>query len=323
MNEQLYIMVMGERGKTVRIPCTKKKIIISSAVAVTLLLFLITCTAFSISLFVKNREITQQIADLKYRMRHSDEIIAEHQRTADMEKMELSLEVANLKLDNANQAAAHKQEKEQLLSTAVSDLNEKSEIIETIFSNIGVKVDNPPKKKGGENSGGPFIPAKPGQHDELIFKADAYLDTIRFIPLGRPVTGAVTSRFGKRVDPLNKKKAVHEGVDFRGKRGEKIYATADGVVKRAFKNGSFGNYVEIDHRNGYMTAYAHLQNYTVNKGDRVSRGQLIGQVGNTGRSTGPHLHYEIRYKKEPVNPSKYMQVAKLLEKQDDKAAGKK
>lgn len=322
MNEQLYIMVMGERGKTVRIPCTKKKILISSAAASLLLIFLITCTGFSISLFSKNREINKQLADLQYRMQHSDEIIAEYQRIADKEKLELSLEVANLKLDNANQKAAHKEEKEQLLSTAVSELNERSEIIETIISNIGAKVNSNPKSKNSTNSGGPFIPAQSGDHDKLIFQTDTYLDTIRYLPLGRPVDGSVTSRFGKRSDPFNKKKAIHEGVDFRGKRGEKIYATADGIVKRAFKNGSFGNYVEIDHQNGYITAYAHMQNYTVNKGDRVSRGQLIGQVGNTGRSTGPHLHYEIRYKKNPVNPSKYMQVAKLLQKKSADAEKK-
>jgi murein DD-endopeptidase MepM/ murein hydrolase activator NlpD len=322
MNEQLYIMVMGEHGKTVQIPCSKKKILISSAVACLLLIFLIICTGFSISLFSQNREISIQLADLQYRMQHSDEIIAEYQRIADKEKLELSLEVANLKLDNANQEMAHKEEKEQLLSTAVSELNERSEIIETIISNIGAKVSDNSSSKKGSNSGGPFIPAQAGDHDKLIFQTDTYLDTIRFLPLGRPVEGPVTSRFGKRSDPLNKKNAFHEGVDFRGKRGERIYATADGVVKRACKNGSFGNYVEIDHRNGYTTAYAHMQNYIVKEGERVSRGQLIGQIGNSGRSTGPHLHYEIRYKKKPVNPSKYMQVAKLLKKKSANAEKK-
>lgn len=313
MQEQFYIMIMGERGQTMRYPCTKKKVYIVSAIALTLLTFLVVCTTFTVTLFIQNREIGRQLADLEYRVQHSDTIISSYKDEADREKLELSLEVANLRLDNANQELAHRDERNRLLSTAVSELNERSEIMATIFDTIGIKV--PKKKVDGENgSGGPYIPAKSEIHDNLLFKADAYLDAIRTLPLGRPVEGQITSSFGKRVDPVNNRKSFHEGVDFRGTIGDKIFATGDGVVKRAFKNGSFGNYVEIDHKNGYITAYAHLQNYTVAKGDKVKRGQLIGQVGNTGRSTGPHLHYEIRYKKKPVNPADFMQVAELLDK---------
>ena len=123
----------------------------------------------------------------------------------------------------------------------------------------------------------------------------------------------MTSRFGKRKDPVNKKRGFHTGLDFRGKRGEKIYATADGIVKKAFNNGGYGKYILISHGNGYTTSFAHMQTFLVKKGDRVKRGQLIGLVGNSGRSTGPHLHYEINLNKKPVDPGKFMKFAKLLE----------
>lgn len=313
MSDQLYIMIMGDRGKMVRLPCSRRKLLAYSISGAAFLLFLIICTSFSLSLFSKNRDIEQQLADLSYRVKHSDEIIAEYQRAADQEKMQLSLELEKLKLAKANQQAAHKEEKEMLLSTAVSELNMRSELIEQVMESIGIDIPEN-KQSSNSNKGGPYIPAEPDIQDELLAKADNYLDKIRYVPLGNPVTGHITSRYGKRMDPLNKKKSIHEGVDIKGKRGEKIYATADGLVKRAFKNGGYGNYIEIDHQNGYFTAYAHMQSYTVSKGDKVRRGQLVGLVGNTGRSTGPHLHYEIRYKKTPVNPVKYMQVVKLLEK---------
>jgi murein DD-endopeptidase MepM/ murein hydrolase activator NlpD len=82
-------------------------------------------------------------------------------------------------------------------------------------------------------------------------------------------------------------------------------------VVEAFKNGGYGNYVEIDHGNGYRTAYGHMQSYVVRKGETVKRGQIIGLVGSSGRSLGPHLHYEIRLNHNPVNPTKFMQVADI------------
>ena len=84
-------------------------------------------------------------------------------------------------------------------------------------------------------------------------------------------------------------------------------------MTKAFKNGGYGNYVEIDHGNGYRTVYAHLQNYLVKQGEHIEQGQVIGQVGDTGRSTGTHLHYEIRMGKKPINPSKFMKVADITQ----------
>ena len=89
------------------------------------------------------------------------------------------------------------------------------------------------------------------------------------------------------------------------KVGKKVIATADGTVRSSRYYGSFGNYIEIDHGNGYITAYGHLSNRSVKVGDKVNRGQKIGEVGNTGRSTAPHLHYEVQYKNKAVDPSPF------------------
>lgn len=314
MNEQLHIIITGERGKTLRLPLAKRKFFIFSISAVALFCILTIISLFSVALFTKNRSISKELTELQVRVSQSDNIIADIQQQAEEEQNRLSQQITSLKLRNANQLASLKEEKDSLLSNAVSELNERSELIETIMKNIGIKVSNERDKKSNQNSGGPFIEYDPGMYDELLYKTDAYLKTIQAIPLGRPVRGPITSRFGPRTDPLNSKKSFHEGIDFRGRRGEKIYATAAGVVARAFKNGSYGNYVEIDHRNGYKTSFAHMQSYVVKKGDHIKRGQLIGKVGNTGRSTGPHLHYELLLKGKPVNPMKYMDVKKLTKR---------
>lgn len=114
-----------------------------------------------------------------------------------------------------------------------------------------------------------------------------------------------TSRYGDRPDPFTGHNRFHEGDDFSGDIGVPVVATANGVVKKAKWNGSFGKYIEIDHGYGFVTVYGHLSKLNVKKGDKIIRGQLIGNIGNTGRSTAPHLHYEVQYKKKHTNPNKY------------------
>lgn len=121
-----------------------------------------------------------------------------------------------------------------------------------------------------------------------------------------PVTGTITSSFGEREDPFNGEGAFHSGIDIATAYGDPVRATADGeVLKAAFGNG-YGREVLIDHGNGIQTLYGHLSGFAVTAGERVSRGQVIGYVGTSGRSTGPHLHYEVRIHDTPVNPHKYL-----------------
>ncbi len=311
MNEQFHIMITRDRGKILRFPCTTKKLHILFSASIFILLFLVITSIFSITLFTKNQIISSNLSILQQKLDSNEKTIAQHKKTYESQRLQLSLQLTKLELSNAKQAAAFKEEKNVLISTAVSELNERSELIEKIMNTIGINLDEK-KTEETRNSGGPFIPQSETGHDDLLYRADAYLKRIQYIPLGKPVQGTITSRFGKRKDPVNKKSGFHTGVDFRGKRGEKIYATADGIVQKAFENGGYGKYLRIGHGNGYTTNFAHLQTFLVKKGDRVKRGQLIGLVGNTGRSTGPHLHYEIKLDKKPINPHKFMRFANLL-----------
>ncbi|GAB6191270.1 peptidoglycan DD-metalloendopeptidase family protein [Desulfocastanea catecholica] len=312
MDEQLHIIIAGNKGKVFKLPCSRKKICLIISASVVALLVLTVTSIVSFSLYSKNCTISNQLVRLQEKLHTSSEQMARRNMLTEEERLKLDIKVARLELNNMKQARA-KKEKESLLSTAIEELNVRNELIEKIIGSIGIKI---PQNNDGDSKhrGGLFIEQPDTETDELLYKADKYLNTIRCLPLGTPVQGSITSRFGKRKDPLNKKSAFHPGVDIRGKRGEKIYATADGVVIKSFRNGGYGNYVVIDHGNGYTTSYAHMQKYLVQKGNRVERGQLIGLVGNTGRSTGPHLHYEIALDDKPINPHNFMKVASLLKK---------
>ena len=139
-----------------------------------------------------------------------------------------------------------------------------------------------------------------GQHDRL----GAIVDRV---PLRRPLgTLEVTSTFGARLDPFFGRPAMHTGVDLREAWGENVAATASGVVSLAGSDGGYGKMVEIDHGNGIKTRYAHLGAIAVAVNQTIPAGTIVGQVGSTGRATGPHLHYEVRIDGEPVDPARFL-----------------
>jgi murein DD-endopeptidase MepM/ murein hydrolase activator NlpD len=117
-----------------------------------------------------------------------------------------------------------------------------------------------------------------------------------------PAVGWLTDGFGGRNDPFTGEATRHQGLDIAGQAGQPVYATADGVVRSAEASGEFGKLVVIDHDFGLVTRYAHLSRFAVAAGDRVGRGHVIGYMGSTGRSTGPHLHYEVWANDRPLNP---------------------
>ena len=312
MDEQLHIIIAGDRGKVIKLPCSRKRLCIVITTSIVALLVLTVTSICSFSLYTKNRNISNQIAGLQEKLQDSAELIARQNKMTEEERQKIDQKIAHLEQKSTPQedtnATALQEEKESLLTAAVDELKEKSQLIEKIFGGIGIKL---PKEKNSNarHSGGPFIQPPELVRDELLFKADKYLKAVRYLPLGRPVQGPISSGYGARKDPLNRKSAFHTGIDFRGDKGEKIYATADGVVVNAFRNGGYGNYVLIDHGNGYRSSFAHMQKYLVRKGAKVKRGQLIGTIGNTGRSTGSHLHYEIEHNGAPINPYKFLTAA--------------
>ena len=173
--------------------------------------------------------------------------------------------------------------------------------------------------------GGPFVPVKLSS-DASLFDRQLYrinvtraqMDrlnrTLSLVPYRKPVVGEVefTSGFGVRADPFLGRPAMHTGLDFRAQTGDPVRATANGKVVSSGWSGGYGRMVEIDHGNGLSTRYGHLSEINVKVGDIVKIGQVIGEVGSTGRSTGPHLHYETRIDGEAVDPQKFLRAGVRL-----------
>lgn len=145
--------------------------------------------------------------------------------------------------------------------------------------------------------------------DEIAELAKNKKELLAAMPAIQPIENKelrrISSGYGNRYHPVLKISKFHSGIDFASNVGAKIYATGDGIVKKAGRVGGYGNLVEIDHGFGFETRYAHMSKIEVKRGQKVKRGQVIGQVGNTGISTGPHVHYEIRKNGNTVNPINY------------------
>ena len=173
--------------------------------------------------------------------------------------------------------------------------------------------------------GGPFVPVKlapdAGPFERQLYRINitrAQMErlnrTLALVPYRKPVVGEVefTSGFGIRSDPFLGRPAMHTGLDFRAQTGDPVRATANGKVVSSGWSGGYGRMVEIDHGNGLSTRYGHLSEINVKVGDTVKIGQVIGEVGSTGRSTGPHLHYETRIDGEAVDPQKFLRAGVRL-----------
>jgi murein DD-endopeptidase MepM/ murein hydrolase activator NlpD len=179
--------------------------------------------------------------------------------------------------------------------------------------------------------GGPLLPAAANdvssdQQFRSLFMTWKKLDNLEqgviAIPSVQPVTKLhFTSNFGIRSDPFNGSARMHAGVDIPGPTGTPIYATADGIISHAGRQGGYGNMIEVNHGKGIATRYGHLSRVLVADNTRVTRGQLIGLMGSTGRSTGPHLHYEVRIDGHAVNPLPFLTTADYLLAAKDTSVG--
>jgi len=140
----------------------------------------------------------------------------------------------------------------------------------------------------------------------LLNKLEGQRNLLASTPAIRPTVGWMTSRFGNRTSPFTGRKEFHKGIDIAHRHGTAILATADGIVSFAGKKGAMGNVLVIDHGHGIITRYAHLSKSLKERGEKVKRGDIIAQMGSSGRSTGPHLHYEVHLNGVPVNPTQYI-----------------
>ncbi|HEY1124756.1 MAG TPA: M23 family metallopeptidase [Sphingobium sp.] len=165
--------------------------------------------------------------------------------------------------------------------------------------------------------GGPYVPVSgliasdPDLRDlaTLLSRLNAMETTLATIPSDRPTAAPMeTSSYGYRRDPFNGQTAFHAGIDFPGTYGQSIIAAASGRVSFVGQRPGYGNVVEIDHGNGILTRYAHLSRFGARVGDKVARGQAIARMGSTGRSTGTHLHFEVRVHGDAVNPRRFLEA---------------
>ncbi|CAG35728.1 M23 family metallopeptidase [Desulfotalea psychrophila] len=308
MNDLFHFIIAKDNGKIFRIQLSKRTLYITIASASILLSIFGIATFSSLGLWTSNRYMDNKLSKLENRLGQVQKQLSVVSQKSKSKELQLTQQLSFLKEEKAEQTETFKAEREELISTTISDLKERSKLIEDIMGGIGIKINKIIPKSSRENSGGPYIANTDGAYTPLILQAEKYVQILRTLPLGRPIPGKITSRYGPRADPLNSKAAFHSGVDIRGRRGDKIIATGDGIVEKAFYNGGYGNYVLISHKNGYKTAYGHMKKFLVRKGDKIQRGQTIGLVGNSGRSTGPHLHYEVILNRKTINPSKYLAI---------------
>ena len=186
----------------------------------------------------------------------------------------------------------------------------------------GLPLQAPKVEETG--TGGPFIPARAGATTDTfdlelgalnreLDALDEVRGAVRAFPIANPSPGyRISSGFGNRRDPILGKSAFHAGIDFAVPMGTPIYATGPGTVIKAGRNGGYGNMIEIRHADGMTTRYAHLSRIFVKPGQKVAAGARIAASGSTGRSTGPHLHYEVREKNKAVNPMTWLKAGKRL-----------
>lgn len=142
--------------------------------------------------------------------------------------------------------------------------------------------------------------------ENLLSALEKKVNILASTPSISPAKGWVTSEFGYREHPLTGRRSFHEGLDIAARKGTPVYAPADGVITFSSKKGYLGNLIEISHGYGMKTRYGHLNKMLKKRGERVKRGEKIALIGNSGRSTGPHVHYEVHVNGMPVNPSKYI-----------------
>jgi len=216
------------------------------------------------------------------------------------------------------------------LHSRILDIDQQTDRLQNVIKNQILGKEKLPKlnkKNKLDAQGGPFIKQKISYNnvqkalemltrnikarEEIYNKMEAMLlkqsvlkETLPTLyPVDVPYS---SSSYGWRMDPIIGKRAFHEGIDFSAAHGEPIYATAGGIIKKASRSGAYGNLITINHGGGLQTRYAHISKILVKKGDIVKKEDLIAYVGNTGRSTGPHLHYEIRLNKHSLDPKQYL-----------------
>ncbi len=296
-NDRIQLIVVKDNLANYRRFSVSKRLIVTAGTLFGV--FLVFLSIFSIYAASKLMELSKSEGNLR------DEI------------SRLELELSQTKRENAELKETVAQLREEKRET-VEKLAKRLEIINSLMKKVGLKVDT------SEGEGGTAIPLTKLLTDSsvnvdlssLIPQVDRMIKEFKTVPVGYPTYGRITSPFGLRINPITGKPEFHLGVDIANRWGTPIRTPADGKVVRAGYCGLMGKCVEIDHGNGIQTYYGHLSKILVHRGERVKRGEIIGLMGSTGRSTGPHLHYAVKFKGKIVNPQIFLEALKNVKKEE-------
>ena len=255
-------------------------------------------------------------SDLRNAMIRRGSIVAENDA--------LRSQAASLEFSRDEQAEQHRMQLEAISARALKNIN----TLEAVLSHTGLNLQKIAPLPEGMimGQGGPFIPYHPDMHQpaettsqeqELDMRIDRWeqlRDVVATIPLMAPIEGGyVSSRFGRRKDPITKGWAMHNGLDLGGVHKTSVRSTAPGTVVFAGRRAYYGRVIDVQHENGLKTRYAHLYRINVKRGKKVGLGEEIGLLGSSGRSTGPHVHYEIRHLGKALNPRKFLRATKNVQ----------
>lgn len=291
--------------------------------------------------YARTGDLNLQLQDL---VQQQDELVQQHQYVKALADMARDLGIATPK--STAQADPVKAPQPAALTPARLDLSQLQNRVHAMNADTAQAMDvletsvetstskllsglrslglSPALNTDGNAVGGPFEPDSTDAPSAMLDKANALYDefvrfktardALRLAPVHAPLTGRmrVSSGFGTRSDPFLHKSAFHGGIDFPRPTGTPVSSAAAGKVSFAGTMSGYGNLVEITHKNGLKTRYGHLSAILVRKGETVGEGELIGKVGSTGRSTGPHLHFEVRRAGKPINPGPFLSVGRQL-----------
>ncbi|MBH67846.1 MAG: hypothetical protein CMM58_05790 [Rhodospirillaceae bacterium] len=236
----------------------------------------------------------------------------------------LRSKVSALESNLEEEVLQHKEQLRDISGRALKNIHR----LEKVLNRTGLNIEKlaPLPKSMIMGVGGPFIPYHPDMRQlngSEILEADVDVNLSRFeklrdvvvdLPLASPIkSGYVSSHYGRRKDPFNGKWAHHRGIDFVARYKSEVRATARGIVIYVGRQGKYGRTVDIKHKFGLVTRYAHLYRYKVKRGQKVSRGETVGLLGNSGRSTGPHVHYEIKHNGKFMNPRKFLRATRNVQ----------
>jgi murein DD-endopeptidase MepM/ murein hydrolase activator NlpD len=285
MPRKLHIIISGDEGRSRSLSVNVSMVRFTSLLLTLILTVLGLSAGFGIHSMLQSKDLRQSLKATTLELA----------TLQDRERL-MSHELVTLR-----------QEKAELFRTEVAALRERSEQIEEILTQVGVEVNTTADVASTEtqqspNQGGPYYPVPADEHEPLVDFATEMIELANSIPLGEPVSGWISSGYGIRTDPFNGRRAFHYGIDISNMIGTPIHATAAGKVVFAGVNGGYGKMVKIEHADNYMSIYGHLNHIQVKPGESVMRGDCIGTMGNTGRSSGSHLHYEVRHQDKPLNP---------------------